>query len=149
MAIHMTKMSLLREAISEDIAFIVYDMDVKSNYGDVLSGLRKATHDRKTGIFKLTCLTSVYYEVVKTSFISYDDECDKCMWSNIRKNKLVLDVVRDIPHLVRISNSSAEFRMKVIELYGRSGFLCGVALEYMTTACHMLLPALLEMEDDE
>jgi hypothetical protein len=61
----------------------------------------------------------------------------------------VLDVMRDIPHLVRISENSTEFKMKVIELYGRSGFLCGAALKYMNNICLILLPPLLEMEDDD
>jgi hypothetical protein len=64
------------------------------------------------------------------------------MWG--KTNKVVADIVRDIPYLARRSRSTGEFRMRLVELYGLSSFLCGVASEYMNKAMDKILPTLVD-----
>ena len=140
MAVALTKMSVLREHLDvEDVVSMIYEMDVKSNYTDVITGLRRHLVNTKSGVFKLKQVSSPYFCIVRNLGISLDEELERVVLSKARTNKVVLDLVRDIPHLVRSSRSSAEFWMKLIELYGRSSFLCGIACTYMNNACTDLL----------
>jgi hypothetical protein len=140
MAIVLTKMSVLRDAIGvEDLASMIYDMDVKSNHTDVIVSLRQYLVNMKSSVYKLNKVSCTYFCIIRNLDVSIDEEFEKVVLSKARTNRVVLDVIHDIPHLVRSSRSSAEFRMKLIELYGRSNFLCGVACTYMNIACTDLL----------
>jgi hypothetical protein len=143
MAVALTKMSVLRENLGvEDLVSMIYEMDVKSNYTDVVKGLRRHHIDTKSGVSKLVKISCTYFCIVRNLSVSYDDEFEKVVSSKVRTNKVVLDIIHDIPFLVRSSRSSTEFWMKLVELYGRSSFLCGIASTYMNNACIDLLPPL-------
>jgi hypothetical protein len=149
MAVALTKLSVLRKAIGvEDLVSIIYEMDVKSTHTDMLTCLRQYMVNMRASVFKLTKISSLYFCIVDASGLSLDEEIEKIVWSKARTNKVVADVTRDIPYLARSSRSSAEFRMKLLEYYGRSSFLCGVACTYMNTACNDLL-SFPESDDEE
>jgi hypothetical protein len=114
-------------------------MDVKSNYTDVITGLRRHFVNTKSGVAKLKQISSPYFCIVRNLAVSLDEELERVVLSKARTNKVVLDIIHDIPHLVRSSRSSAEFWMKLVEFYGRSSFLCGIACTYMNNACTDLL----------
>ena len=150
MAVALTKLSVLREYIGvEDVVSIIYEMDVKSNHTDMLTCLRQYMVNMRASVFKLIKTSSMYFCFVDASGLSSEEEIEKVVWSKARTNKVVTDVIHDIPYLARSSRSSAEFRMKLLEYYGRSSFLCGVACTYMNTACNDLLPSFPESDDEE
>lgn len=138
-------MSVLREVIEvEDLVSVIYDIDVKSNRNDVVSGLRKHLNDRKPGLYKLKKLADIYYFSVRFLDVSFEKECAMFAWPRGKTNNTVSDIVRDIPILVRTSRSKAEFWMRLIELYGRSCFLCGVACQYMNISSENMVPDLVD-----
>jgi hypothetical protein len=150
MSVALTKMSVLREAIGvEDLVSMIFDMDVKSTHTDMLTCLRQYLVNMRSGVFKLMRVSRIYFCIVRMSAVSSEEEIEKLVWSKARTNKVVMDVIRDIPYLARSSRSAAEFRVKLLEHYGRSGFLCGVAHTYMGNACNELLPPLPESDDEE
>lgn len=149
MAVALTKLSVLREFIEvEDVVSMIFDMDVKSTHTDMLVYLRQYLVNMRANVFKLTRISGIYFCIVRTLAESSEEEIEKLVWSKARINKVVADVTRDIPYLARSSRSSAEFRMKLLEYYGRSSFLSGVAHTYMCNACNELLPALPESDDE-
>jgi hypothetical protein len=138
-------MSVLREKIDvEDLVSMIYEIDVKSNYNDVVSGLRKQLNDRKPGVYKLKKVADIYHFSVRFFNTSIEKECEMFAWPRGRTNKTLSDIVRDIPFLVRTSRSKAEFLMKVIDLYGRSCFLCGVACQYMINSSENMASVLFD-----
>jgi hypothetical protein len=141
----LTKLSLLRKKIEvDDLVSIIYEIDVKSNYNDVVSGLRKQLNDRKPGVYKLKKVADIYHFSVKFFNIPFEKECEMFAWPRGRTNNTVSDIVRDIPILVRTSRSKAEFWMKLIDLYGRSCFLCGVAYQYMNISSDNMVPDMVD-----
>lgn len=136
-------MSVLREVIEvEDLVSVIYDIDVRSNRNDVVSGLRKRLNDRRPGLYKLKQMADIYYFSVRFLDIPFEKECNMFAWPRGKTNNIVSDIVRDIPILVRTSRSKGEFWMKLIELYGRSCFLCGVACQYMIISSENMVPDL-------
>ena len=145
MSSQLTKMSVLREKIEvEDLVSMIYEIDAKSNYNDVVSGLRKRLNDRKPGLHRLKQVADIYHFSVRFLNIPFEKECEMFAWPRGKTNKTVSDIVRDIPILVRTSRSKAEFWMKLIDLYGRSGFLCGVACQYMLISSENMVPDLVD-----
>jgi hypothetical protein len=145
MSVPLTKMFVLREKIEvEDLVSMIYEIDAKSNYTDVVSGLRKQLNERKPGLHNLKQVADIYHFSVRFLNIPFEKECEMFAWPRGKTNKIVSDIVRDIPILVRTSRSKAEFLMKLIELYGRSCFLCGVACQYMIISSENMVPDLVD-----
>lgn len=150
MSVIATKMSVLREFIEvEDMVFMIFDMDVKSTHTDMLVQLRQYLVNMRASVFKLKRISGMYFCIVRTLAVSSEEEIEKLVWSKARTNKVVTDITHDIPYLARSSRSSTEFWMKLLEQYGRSSFLSGVAHTYMCNACNELLPPLPESDDEE
>ncbi len=140
----MTKMSVLRDAIGvEDLATVIYTMEAELSYKDVLGELRGSLKGRMPGVYKLSKVSTVYFTIVKLDEYSADDEMDM-VYGEGRVNKLVMDITKDLPRFARESRSLAQFRMKLLEHYGRSTFLCGVASVYMNKAIEKALPTLVD-----
>jgi len=141
MAVALTKMSVLREAVGvEDLVFMIFDMDVKSNHSDMLVMLRSYLVNMRSGVGKLMTNSVTYFSLAKFYAVPSDEELELVELSRKRNNKVVMDLVRDIPYIARSSRSAAEFRMRLLEHYGRSVFLCGIANTYMCDAMYALLP---------
>jgi hypothetical protein len=153
MAIAMTKLAMLRSVIDvEDVVSVIYDMDNRDNYKDVLAVLKANLVYRQSKVNKLCKVAKSYYWIVKSTMasgrdISADEESDMFVWPNGRTNKVVADVMRDIPNLVRTSRRVGEFCVRLMELYGRSSFLCGVACQYMTNTSEIMLPPVENAQD--
>jgi hypothetical protein len=133
---------------------MIYDMDTRSNYKDVLSVLKANLEYRCSRVNKLVKTATAYYLVVVSSrasgsLVSAIEERDMFVWPNGRPNKVVADIMRDIPDLVRSSRRVGEFRMRLVELYGRSSFLCGVATQYMAISSEIMLSAPVDDVPDE